>query len=965
MSRSVVFGLRIDALKNMAHHSIDGKAIKVTELREEAKKFNIQVDNPCTFLAQDKVKSFAEQGPQKLLRNTEKASIADLSTIHDELNDIAEEGSEFEDKLNQLRKRMEHIEVELKTKKARVENFLEWEALNKTLGLLKKKRALIEYEQQLERQRESMAEVDEAQSVLDREKKKLAPIEKSIRNIENTLKEVERDLTKLKLTKNATTSELKKLLKHSSMDDKLKEAADKLQTIQRNSAEWDTEKDEISKTYQEFKDMHERKKHAYMPRTDLAQTEAGLKKQFEELKKEEAAIIAEQKDIFRRNNELHSRQNAQRSSMEIKLENLVRLRKNADVFKAWDFYSKNKDQFRGPVFVPYLHLQVPASDHLDYFNNVIGTRDLAIFIFSNREDEELLLSKFRVDTSIITEDMIDEFRRAKQQVAISDGLRELGFVDFLLNFLRAPDPVGAYLNGNFNMDKILIGTPAIEEDYENRCKSAKQMDNRLGIFLTKRFRIEVSYSRFDRQKVYIERKPMNTNQRINADHTKSFGADDAEALEQIAQQKRQSNERNVARGRKKEELQMKVQELREKKLEEERRKAEIEHIYGQMKKFEDRLKEFSSEKPDLAKAKEDYEELKRRIADEAIGNYEQIIQLLEDQRKSVSSCAILQDEIARLKAQKKILETQKAGHTDDMAKLTQMYKNKMKALADVKDDVNYAKNSFKEMAGFSPAENELANEQQRKMFAKMHEDFESKEIPDDLDALEEMYRKEQTRSTRGRQEGTQKDVDEYKKLEKDRTEVAANLAKTSEKNERWKQKIDAKLADWVHSLRELVASISTNFSNFFARLKCAGEVHLEEPENKYKLEEYGIKILVKFRNGTSLRELNPQTQSGGERSVSTMLYIMALQDLCLVPFRCVDEINQGMDPQNERAVFNMMVNLLNTGQNVSKTQYFLLTPKLLSGLDFNERVTVHVIHNGPAIENAEHWDPERFLASEL
>jgi hypothetical protein len=63
-------------------------------------------------------------------------------------------------------------------------------------------------------------------------------------------------------------------------------------------------------------------------------------------------------------------------------------------------------------------------------------------------------------------------------------------------------------------------------------------------------------------------------------------------------------------------------------LEEERRKAEIEHIYGQMKKFEDRLKEFSSEKPDLAKAKEDYEELKRRIADEAIGNYEQIIQLL-------------------------------------------------------------------------------------------------------------------------------------------------------------------------------------------------------------------------------------------------------------------------------------------------------------------------------------------------
>lgn len=28
-------------------------------------------------------------------------------------------------------------------------------------------------------------------------------------------------------------------------------------------------------------------------------------------------------------------------------------------------------------------------------------------------------------------------------------------------------------------------------------------------------------------------------------------------------------------------------------------------------------------------------------------------------------------------------------------------------------------------------------------------------------------------------------------------------------------------------------------------------------------------------------------------------YIMALQELCPVPFRCVDEINQGMDPDNE------------------------------------------------------------------
>lgn len=55
---------------------------------------------------------------------------------------------------------------------------------------------------------------------------------------------------------------------------------------------------------------------------------------------------------------------------------------------------------------------------------------------------------------------------------------------------------------------------------------------------------------------------------------------------------------------------------------------------------------------------------------------------------------------------------------------------------------------------------------------------------------------------------------------------------------------------------------------------------------------YGIRIKVKYRDSEPLRELTAQHQSGGERSVATMLYVMALQEITQVPFRCVDEINQ-------------------------------------------------------------------------
>lgn len=57
-------------------------------------------------------------------------------------------------------------------------------------------------------------------------------------------------------------------------------------------------------------------------------------------------------------------------------------------------------------------------------------------------------------------------------------------------------------------------------------------------------------------------------------------------------------------------------------------------------------------------------------------------------------------------------------------------------------------------------------------------------------------------------------------------------------------------------------------------------------------DKYGIRIRVKFHATTQLHELTPYHQSGGERSVSTMLYLMALQELNRCPFRVVDEINQ-------------------------------------------------------------------------
>merc|ERR1712203_1050752 len=81
---------------------------------------------------------------------------------------------------------------------------------------------------------------------------------------------------------------------------------------------------------------------------------------------------------------------------------------------------------------------------------------------------------------------------------------------------------------------------------------------------------------------------------------------------------------------------------------------------------------------------------------------------------------------------------------------------------------------------------------------------------------------------------------------------------------------------------------------------------------------------------------------------------MALQDLMISPFRCADEINQGLDEQNERLVFRRIVKNSTRpsgdGMNLSNHcgQYFLITPKLLPNLTDmeNEDVTILCIFNG-------------------
>uniref|UniRef100_A0AAX7U7X8 Structural maintenance of chromosomes protein 5 n=1 Tax=Astatotilapia calliptera TaxID=8154 RepID=A0AAX7U7X8_ASTCA len=229
-------------------------------------------------------------------------------------------------------------------------------------------------------------------------------------------------------------------------------------------------------------------------------------------------------------------------------------------------------------------------------------------------------------------------------------------------------------------------------------------------------------------------------------------------------------------------------------------------------------------------------------------------------------------------------------------------------------------------------------------------------LPDTLDEVDAMLNEERSRAEcfTGLSENV---VDEYNRREQEIKQMEKELEEKSNALNAYRQNISEAKERWLNPLKHLVEQINEKFSAFFRSMQCAGEVDLHS-ENEEEYDKYGIRIRVKFHATTQLHELTPYHQSGGERSVSTMLYLMALQELNRCPFRVVDEINQGMDPVNERRVFDIVVR---TACKETTSQYFFITPKLLQNLTYAEEMTILCIHNGPHMLSPNQWDERAFV----
>lgn len=187
-------------------------------------------------------------------------------------------------------------------------------------------------------------------------------------------------------------------------------------------------------------------------------------------------------------------------------------------------------------------------------------------------------------------------------------------------------------------------------------------------------------------------------------------------------------------------------------------------------------------------------------------------------------------------------------------------------------------------------------------------------------------------------------IESYHRLEKKIIHAQKTLEKKKADSSKSHKKSEDLKAAWLPELKTQISYVAKRFKDNFATINCEADLRLKVPDNVEAYDEYGLDILAQFRVGEETAVIRVNRQSGGERSVAAMLFLLSMPTRNC-PFRLVDEINQGMDSSNERNVMRVIQQLTDNAPEQDLCQLFIISPKILRNIKYCERGMVTIIHN--------------------
>ncbi|XP_059958269.1 structural maintenance of chromosomes protein 5 isoform X2 [Mesoplodon densirostris] len=914
-SGNLVITREIDVAKNQSFWFINKKSTTQKVVEEQVAALNIQVGNLCQFLPQDKVGEFAKLSKIELLEATEKSiGPPEMHKYHCELKNFREKEKQLETSCKEKTEYLEKMIQRNERYKQDVERFYERKRHLDLIEMLEAKRPWVEYENVRQ-------EYEEVKLARDRAKDEVRKLKEGQIPITQRIEEIERQ-------------------RHN-LEARIKEKA--------------TDIKETSQKCKQKQDVIERKdKH-------IEELQQALTVKQNEEHDRQRRISNTCKMIEDLQNELKTTENCVDDHI-VRFDNLMNQKEDKlrqryrDTYDAVLWLRNNRDKFKQRVCEPImLTINMKDNKNAKYIENHIPSNDLRAFVFESQEDMEVFLKEVR-DHKKLRVNAVIAPKSSYADKAPSRPLNELkqyGFFSYLRELFDAPDPVMSYLCFQYHIHEVPVGTERTRERIERVIQ-----ETRLKQIYTAEEKFVVKTSFYSNQVI-----SSNTSLKVAQFLTVTV---DLEQRRHLEEQLKEINrklqavesglialrETNKHLEHKDNELRQKKKELLERKTKKRQLEQKINSKLGSLKLMEQDTCNLEEEERKTGTKIKEINVQKAKLVTELTNLIKictslhiQKVDLILQNTTVISEKNKLESDYMAAASQLRLTEQHFIELDESRQRLLQKCRELMKRARQV---CNLG------------AEQTISQEYQTQVPTIPNGHNSSppmafQDLPNTLDEIDALLTEERSRAScfTGLSPTV---VEEYTKREEEIEQLTEELKIKKVELDKYRENISQVKERWLNPLKELVEKINEKFSNFFSSMQCAGEIDLHT-ENEEDYDKYGIRIRVKFRSSTQLHELTPHHQSGGERSVSTMLYLMALQELNRCPFRVVDEINQGMDPINERRVFEMVVN---TACKENTSQYFFITPKLLQNLPYNEKMTVLFVYNGPHMLEPNRWNLKAF-----
>ncbi|KAL2087377.1 hypothetical protein ACEWY4_016205 [Coilia grayii] len=898
---------------NQSVWQLNGHPASQKQVEEEVRALHIQVGNLCQFLPQEKVGEFAKMSKIELLEATEKSvGPPEMYNFHCELKsfrnkerdleNVCKEKASFLKKAIQRNERNKHDVERYQKKKRHLEH----------IQLLEKKKPWVEYEMARKECEQVKKEREEAKKTLKELKEQRAPMLRKIQNIENRLQPIHDQIKQMAADIREATQKCKH--KQDQLDNKNRQIEDIKQSVSLKQAEEADRQKRMANTRHLISDL-QAQLQLCGNHDDLGPRLDELHGQLRANQEERGRLEAERADLRRQRDrdmaELRLLQNRMRSLEDMMNRKEEKLRSRfSDTHKALLWLRQNKQIFQGKAYEPMmLEIRVRDTRNSKYIESHIPVNDLRAFVFQKPEDMEKFMVEVRDKQGLGVNAVIapSESHASKPPSRPLESLRRFGLFSYLRELFDAPEEIMSYLCYQYRVNDVPVGTQQTKNMIDTVIR-----ESQLRMIYTEDAKYTVKKSSYSNNVI-----SSNSSLRPPQFLTVTI---DAEERRQLEEQLRAVEARVKDIDVQVASLQERLGRLDHRDNELRAQKKELSDLKGKRRQLEqkistkqDSLRQMEQSVVDLQRVERDSQQKISVVHGQKVAIVQEFMHHMK-RRATLSRekvCLVL--ETVALTAEKNKLESDCRDGTAELRAVEQacadLDRRKSSLLMTCKSLIQRAS----EICNMRPGEGAVPPE--------LHDAFSM--LPNTLEDIEAMLNEERTRAElfTGISETV---VEEYNRREQEIKNLEKELEEKKNALDTYRQNISEVKERWLNPLRQLVEQINERFSDFFRSMQCAGEVDLHT-ENEEEYDKYGIRIRVKFRNSTQLHELTPHHQSGGERSVSTMLYLMALQELNLCPFRVVDEINQGMDPVNERRVFDIVVRTACKGIT---SQYFFITPKV-------------------------------------